>query len=379
MSSPEPHGSSGFTDSESSAESLDYQEHQYTATHASVPPGEEGSYNFYTHPARTSVLDANGDLLLDPTLRQGPAPAATSTEMDNPAAHGDMTNVWRPTGGSLPSFSRAFDFFAPDSLGAVVDDDRFFVPSYLKGSTYVQKLEEAYNKKLEAQKEVKRAKGNGQDISPSGLNTTPLPAGSHRGMLHTVLERTPFDDGDNLAPLPTHWNTADMWTSIEVMPNMLGLKFSGPKSHHERDHEASAIRADHFMPPQCGIYYYEVHIISGKQDEYVVALFRETMPFMRIPTDRGISTTIAIGFSTRSASLSRPVGWEPESWGYHGDDGRCFTGQNIGKHFGPVFNTGDVIGCGVNFRDHTAFFTKNGHMLGKCLRGIFMAVFAHNG
>ncbi|KAL7949598.1 hypothetical protein V8C42DRAFT_311370 [Trichoderma barbatum] len=336
MSSPEPHGSSGFTDSESSAESLDYQ-HQYTSTHDPVPPGEGGSYNFYTHPARTSVLDANGELLVDPTLRPGPAPAATSTEMDNPAAHGDMANVWRPT-GSLPSFSRAFDFFATDSM----EDERFFVPSYLKGSTYVQKLEEAYNTKLEAQKESKRAKGNGQDLSTSGLNAAQLPPGSHRGILHTVLERTPFDGDDNLAPLPIHWSTGDMWTSIEVTPNLLGLKYAGPKSHHERDHEASAIRADNFMPPQCGIYYYEVKIISGKRDD----------------------TTIAVGFSTRNAALSRPVGWEPESWGYHGDDGRCFTGQNIGRPFGPVFNSGDVIGCGVNFRDHTAFFTKNGQMIG---------------
>lgn len=271
MSSPEPHGSSGFTDSEPSAESVDFQQHPYIAARIAAVTGEGSGYNFYTHPARTSVLDANGDLILDPTLRLGPAPAVNSTEMDYAAAQGDMANAWRTTGGSLPSFSRAFDFFAAEPASTTADDDRFFVPSYLRGSTYVQKLEEAYNKKLEAQKEVKRSKGNGQDINTTGLSTTPLPAGAHRGMLHTVLERAPFEDGDSLAPLPRHWNTADMWTSIEVMPNMLGLKFLGPKNHHDREHEASAIRADHFMPPQCGIYYYEVHIISGKQDEYVIA------------------------------------------------------------------------------------------------------------
>lgn len=58
------------------------------------------------------------------------------------------------------------------------------------------------------------------------------------------------------------------------------------------------------------------------------------------------------------------MGWEPESWGYHGDDGRTYTGQNIGRNYGPTFSLGDVIGCGVNFRDHTAFFTKNGVKLG---------------
>lgn len=78
-------------------------------------------------------------------------------------------------------------------------------------------------------------------------------------------------------------------------------------------------------------------------------------------------TFIAIGFSSRAASTARPVGWEPESWGYHADDGRCFSGQNIGRPFGPTYSVGDVIGCGVNFRDRTAFYTKNGIKLGMSL------------
>lgn len=77
------------------------------------------------------------------------------------------------------------------------------------------------------------------------------------------------------------------------------------------------------------------------------------------------STLIGVGFSSKSASLNRAPGWEPESWGYHGDDGHCFQAQNVGKQYGPTFGYGDVIGCGVNFRTGTAFFTKNGHYLGK--------------
>jgi hypothetical protein len=64
-------------------------------------------------------------------------------------------------------------------------------------------------------------------------------------------------------------------------------------------------------------------------------------------------------------ALSRAPGWEPDSWGYHGDDGNSFASQNVGKHYGPSFTTCDTIGCGVNFRTGCAFFTKNGVNLGK--------------
>lgn len=78
------------------------------------------------------------------------------------------------------------------------------------------------------------------------------------------------------------------------------------------------------------------------------------------------STTIAVGFSTKTAMLSRPIGWEQESWGYHGDDGRAFAGQQSGRVYGPSYTKGDVIGCGINYRENHAFFTRNGVHLGKC-------------
>lgn len=76
------------------------------------------------------------------------------------------------------------------------------------------------------------------------------------------------------------------------------------------------------------------------------------------------STSIGIGFSSKNVSLSRAPGWEPESWGYHGDDGHVFAAQNVGKSYGPKFGPGDTIGCLVNFRLGHALFTKNGHEIG---------------
>jgi hypothetical protein len=69
---------------------------------------------------------------------------------------------------------------------------------------------------------------------------------------------------------------------------------------------------------------------------------------------------IGIGFSSKTVSLSRAPGWEPESWGYHGDDGHCFAAQTVGKSYGPKFGPGDTVGCLVNFRLGQALFTRNG-------------------
>lgn len=193
------------------------------------------------------------------------------------SANDDVTNIWRAT-GSLPSFSRGFDMFmspidADDSESG--ESDGFFVPSYLAGSTYVQKLEEAHRFKVQAQRESKRSATNGASQNTQGFAQQTIPTGSHRGMSHNVIERPPpFDDEDVMAPLPSRWNKDDMWGGIEVQSDALTVKYTGPRNPHERDHEASAVRADHYMPAQCGIYYYEVQILYGKRDEYVI-LFLE--------------------------------------------------------------------------------------------------------
>ncbi|VUC37356.1 unnamed protein product [Clonostachys rosea] len=255
-------------------------------------------------------------------------------------------DAWR-RGEALQHHSRIFNqFLAHDDTDDSLEG-RFFVPSYLRGSTYMRKLAEAHRLK---QNESKRSAGSDLAADISAF-PDPVPTGSHRGLSHQIVERqSSSPDEDVLTSLPSRWNKADMWTSIEVLADGRTVKYTGSRSHNERDHEASAVRAENHMPAQCGIYYYEVEIVSSKKDD----------------------TTIAVGFSTRNATLSRSIGWEPESWAYHGDDGRCFTAHNSGRHFGPPFNQGDVIGCGVNFRENTAFFTRNGVKIGSAfddLRG----------
>ena len=77
------------------------------------------------------------------------------------------------------------------------------------------------------------------------------------------------------------------------------------------------------------------------------------------------SRIIGVGFSSSKASLEKLPGWEPESWAWHGDDGKTFCCQNSGKNYGPKFTNNDIIGCGVNFSTGCAFFTKNGVFQGE--------------
>jgi hypothetical protein len=88
---------------------------------------------------------------------------------------------------------------------------------------------------------------------------------------------------------------------------------------------------------------------------------------------------ISIGFSGPKVTLNRLPGWEPESWAYHGDDGLTFNCSASGKNYGPKYSTGDVIGCGVNFRTGQAFFTKNGVNLGEFIATLMCGIRLHSG
>ena len=75
---------------------------------------------------------------------------------------------------------------------------------------------------------------------------------------------------------------------------------------------------------------------------------------------------VSVGLATSSFPLvGKQPGWDRRSYGYHGDDGAVFHGSGVGgKNYGPTFGVGDVVGCGLDYRDGSVFFTKNGRFLG---------------
>lgn len=71
-----------------------------------------------------------------------------------------------------------------------------------------------------------------------------------------------------------------------------------------------------------------------------------------------------MGLCEKGVGTNRLPGWDQTSYGYHGDDGHFFCSSGHGREYGPTFDIGDTIGCGINFVTREIFFTRNGQNLG---------------
>lgn len=145
----------------------------------------------------------------------------------------------------------------------------FLSPTYLRGSIYLQRLEEAHKTRLAAEREGYAAKVQvGSGLAGGGsthLSKSKLPSGSHRGVAYELIEKSALhEDDEDISQLPSKWNRDDKDLQLEVTGDGYEVKFIGKGTS---DHEACAIRADHYMPPQCGIYYFEVLVLNRKREE----------------------------------------------------------------------------------------------------------------
>ena len=210
-------------------------------------------------------------------------PSHSSTYLHNRLDTGGMSQNGRESGrdtsyyghsGQLPSFSSAFGMFTNGhshaGLGSPLGDE-MFVPSYLKRSKHVRNLQESQRARAKARRNAPPS----ATLQSGSLSTSANSASiygkspiSYRGITSELIERAPPADDESLAPLPSRWNALDKNGGLDVLSEGQEVKFTGPKPGGDRDHEACSIRADHYMPPQCGIYYYEVTILSRKREEY---------------------------------------------------------------------------------------------------------------
>lgn len=185
---------------------------------------------------------------------------------------GGGSGGWRRSGGPLPAYSRQFASYlgydgflhgATGSSSSSSSSSSFFVPSYLRNSRYVERLEAAHRAKLAAQRDA--AARPSLSASSSHVNLHRM-APSHRGVTYDIIEKEPPGQDDDLMPLPSRWNESDKYVGLDLLNDGLEVRYMGPPNKH--DHEAAAVRADHPMPPQCGIYYFEVTILSKSKEGY---------------------------------------------------------------------------------------------------------------
>ena len=145
-------------------------------------------------------------------------------------------------------------------------------------------------------------------------------------------------------PLPTAW-------SSQTKHYLTGLTQSNRRAHykgqaHNDNSDIGCVRATHPVPPTSGIFYFEVRIVS-----------------------QGEQGWISVGLCPHHSLLNALTGWQPGTFGYHGDDGKKFWGNGWGDPYGPTFTTGDVIGCALNLEEGACGYTKNGQNLGLAFTG----------
>ncbi|GAV04515.1 hypothetical protein RvY_14784 [Ramazzottius varieornatus] len=139
-------------------------------------------------------------------------------------------------------------------------------------------------------------------------------------------------------PIPLAWNPKDKFNHISLAQNNTRMMYKGPGKSQK---DAAACRATHPIPVSCGLYYYEVKVLSKGKEGY-----------------------IGVGFSLEDVNNNRLPGWDKGSYGYHGDDGHSFWSSGSGRPYGPTFTTGDIVGCGVDMVHNRCFYTLNGRDLG---------------
>ena len=98
---------------------------------------------------------------------------------------------------------------------------------------------------------------------------------------------------------------------------------------------------------------------------YHSSIFLQPFFFEVMIVNTGRNKEIAVGLSTRSSKLELFPGWQPNTFGYHGDDGNVYY-ENPDDPVMPEtekpFKSGDVIGVTLDQSGSLAFFKNAKHI-----------------
>lgn len=142
---------------------------------------------------------------------------------------------------------------------------------------------------------------------------------------------------DGSAKQPSCWALARDGAALLPNPE----KKDGPavRVKYEDGYRALAL-ADHPVPPR-GQFYFTVRVLQ-EEDKIV-----------------------GVGVARKNCSLRRMPGWDPGTWGLHGDDGGLFHefGYSRWKDAEWGFGVGDEMGVFVDTREQKVFYAKNNQII----------------
>lgn len=251
-----------------------------------------GSHS-YSNAARSPVLSSSPPVFEPRIIRATTSPARSVDPACFPAAtpppsvtRARRQSTTRNTGVATPSHHgmvRSVSGSAPTSSPAVThtQSEVFPRPSYLDYSALRDLLQtDVPATSVDARSTETRASASAWGHTSTYTAPTAAPAVSHYPYLrrgHTPATESeeestasppptiPTASGPTLLAnpvlrLPTRWSEQDRHPPLSVSPDGRELTFIGPSCMGDKD--SAAARANHPIPPACGIYYYEVEILN---------------------------------------------------------------------------------------------------------------------
>ncbi|KAL0482807.1 Ran-binding protein [Acrasis kona] len=157
-------------------------------------------------------------------------------------------------------------------------------------------------------------------------------------LVNFVVMTTTNTNGDLSNKGPQHLNFEKIGPFLKVEKDKLTVQYTGPGNQYQ---DVGSIRSNARLAAEGIIDYFEIRILN-----------------------QGKRNTIMIGLTAENDFVStKHPGWDSNGYGYQ-TDGKIFNNSKHGKAYGPSYEAGDVVGCGLDYSKKELFFTKNGKHLG---------------
>ena len=120
--------------------------------------------------------------------------------------------------------------------------------------------------------------GGGGSLGAAGGLSSAAGGGIYVG---DVISRLYPNVNQQETPLPRQWSTIHKCQTLNLTHGNLRVTYKGPGKTHK---DAASVRTDYPIPAACGIYYFEIKIVSKGRDGYMgIGLSKSDVLLNRLP------------------------------------------------------------------------------------------------